>query len=153
MTKHQGIFQTPKSDNIFWSFCISIRNALVWPGHDILKVVACENCVSRSHIFKSKAILWRTPPPLFLWDNLFLIHPHPLVASVRTTELKSTCWAMARILQYSASAEAECVGAATFTSHASPVKVSEPLRKHASRFYRKRTEIFGSENSSTTCWH
>lgn len=49
-----------------------------------------------------------------------------------------TCWAMARILQYSASAEAECDGAATFTSHASPVKLSEPLWKQASRFCQER---------------
>lgn len=40
------------------------------------------------------------------------------------------------ILQYSASAEGEWDGAATFTSQASPEKLSEPLWKHARRFCR-----------------
>lgn len=38
-----------------------------------------------------------------------------------------TCWAMALMRQYSASAAGDWLGAATFTSHASPVKLSEPL--------------------------
>lgn len=47
-----------------------------------------------------------------------------------------TCCAMALILQYSASAAGEWDGAATFTSQASPEKLSELLWKHASRFWR-----------------
>lgn len=60
---------------------------------------------------------------------------------VRCTDIcatyTGTCCAMARILMYSASAEGECEGAATFTSHASPVKLSEPLRKQVRRFYQR----------------
>lgn len=57
---------------------------------------------------------------------------------------------MALILQYSASAEGEWDGAATLTSQASPEKLSEPLRKHASRFYTRGRD---TETHTGSVWH
>lgn len=69
-----------------------------------------------------------------------------LTMNTRTTEYILfgcsclTCWAMALILQYSASADGEWDGAATFTSQASPLELSALLWKHAKRFCGEKTK-------------